>query len=128
MGGAALGLIQFLRFEDYPEYVEEVEDVVPVPAGAVSVDYLIGEAALIGRGHGRAMLTAFVERIWAEEPAATCVIVPVNSVNVASWKALLAAGFHLAGRGEMEPDNPLHEWMHEVLRLDRPGLSHVETG
>jgi aminoglycoside 6'-N-acetyltransferase len=121
MGGEAIGLIQFSRFEDYPEYVAEVEDVLPVPAGAVSVDYLIGDVSLIGRGLGRAMLVAFVERIWVEEPTATCILVPVNSANVASWKALLAAGFHLAGRGEMEPDNPTDERMHEFLRLDRHG-------
>jgi aminoglycoside 6'-N-acetyltransferase len=75
MGGVAIGLIQFSRFEDYPDYVEEVEGVLPVPAGAVSIDYLIGDASLIGRGLGRAMLMAFVERIWVEQPTATCILV-----------------------------------------------------
>jgi aminoglycoside 6'-N-acetyltransferase len=128
MGGVAIGLIQFSRFEDYPDYVEEVEGVLPVPAGAVSIDYLIGDASLIGRGLGRAMLMAFVERIWVEQPTATCILVPVNSANIASWKALLAAGFHLAGRGEMEPDDLVHDWMHEILRLDRPWLNPGATG
>ncbi|MGF1668603.1 MAG: GNAT family N-acetyltransferase [Acidimicrobiia bacterium] len=118
--GEPLGLIQFSRFEDYPEYVEELEEVMAVPVGAVSVDYLIGDASRLGQGLGTAMLVAFVERIWTEEPAATCIVVPVNSTNVASWKMLLAAGFHLVARGEMEPDNPIDNWMHEVLRLDRP--------
>jgi aminoglycoside 6'-N-acetyltransferase len=44
----------------------------------------------------------------------------VNSANVASWRALTKAGFTLVTRGEMDPDNPTDERMHEVLQLDRP--------
>jgi hypothetical protein len=54
---------------------------------------------------------------------ATCIVVPVNSANVASWKALLAVGFRLAARGEVEPDNPVDDRMHELLRLERPRLN-----
>lgn len=116
-----IGLIQYSRFADYPEYVDEVAPVTEVPAGAVSIDYLVGDPELVGRGVGTAMIGAFVERIWRVDPTATCVIVPVNSGNERSWRALRSAGFRLIARGEMDPDNPIDDRMHEVFRLDRPG-------
>jgi aminoglycoside 6'-N-acetyltransferase len=121
LGGDPIGLIQYCRLHDYGDNVEELRPLIDVPAGAVSIDYLIGDPSLIGRGVGRAMITAFVERIWRTEAAATCVIVPVCSANVASWTALLRAGFTLVARGELEPDNPIDDPLHEILRLDRPG-------
>jgi aminoglycoside 6'-N-acetyltransferase len=44
----------------------------------------------------------------------------VSSANQASWRALLAAGFRLVARGELEPDNPIDDRRHEILRVDRP--------
>lgn len=120
LDGRPIGVIQFSRFADHPEYVEELTPVMPVPEGAVSIDYLIGERSLTGQGIGTAMVRAFVDRIWQTEPGAACVIVPVNSANVASWRALLSAGFRLETQGELEPDNPIDDRMHEVLCLDRP--------
>lgn len=120
LDGRPVGLIQFCRFADYPDDVEELTPVLPVPAGAVSIDYLIGDPAWVGRGIGAAMIAAFVERIWSTEHDATCVIVPVNSANVASWRALLAAGFRLVARGDLTPDNPIDDPAHEILRIDRP--------
>jgi hypothetical protein len=35
----------------------------------------------------------------------------------------LRCGFRLVARGELEPDNPIHDPMHEVLRIDRPVTS-----
>ena len=46
-------------------------------------------------------------------------VVQVNSADVASWKALLSAGFRLVGRGELAPDNPIDDRMHEILRIAR---------
>jgi aminoglycoside 6'-N-acetyltransferase len=120
LDGKAVGLIQFSRYADYPEYLDELEPLVEVPDQAVSIDYLIGELSLTGRGIGTAMIAAFVEQIWRVDPAASCVIVPVCSANEASWRALRSAGFRLVARGELEPDNPVDDRLHEVLRLDRP--------
>ena len=119
-GDRPFGLIQYSHFVDYPEYVEEMADVYPVGPGAVSIDYLIGDRSDTGQGRGTAMITAFVERIWSTDARATHIVVPVNSANVASWRALLAAGFELVARGDLEPDNPVHDRRHEILRLDRP--------
>jgi aminoglycoside 6'-N-acetyltransferase len=120
LDGEPIGLIQYSRYEDYPEYIEELAPVVTVPDHAVTIDYLIGDPTLTGRGLGTAIISEFVARIWETNPQATCIIVPVSSANQASWRALLAAGFRLVARGELEPDNPIDDRRHEILRVDRP--------
>lgn len=125
LDGRPIGLIQYSRYTDYPEYVAELEPWLPVPEGAVSIDYLIGEPALVGRGIGSSMIAAFVERIWNADPAATCIIVPVCSANQASWRALQRAGFSFLTRGLLEPDNPIDDHMHEILGLDRPATART---
>jgi aminoglycoside 6'-N-acetyltransferase len=116
-----IGLIQYSRYTDYPEYLEELSTVYPVGEGAVSIDYLIGDPACVGRGIGAAMIVAFTERIWATDPSARCVVVPVASANEASWRALLRAGFRVVAQGWLEPDNPIDDGAHHILRVDRPG-------
>lgn len=124
----AIGLIQYSRYEDYPEYIEELSPLLTMPAGAVAIDYLIGDRDLTGRGVGSAMIASFVEHIWSVNPNASCIIVPVNSANEASWKALLKAGFHVVVRGDLEPDNPIDDPSHEILRLDRPTGGEPASG
>jgi aminoglycoside 6'-N-acetyltransferase len=121
--GAPIGLIQYCRFHDYPEYVAEMALPYPVDEGTGSIDYLIGDPARIGRGLGAELIGQFVEHIWASEPSTTHIVVPVNSANTASWRALLKAGFRLVARGEFQPDNPTDDRMHEILRIDRPAMA-----
>ena len=120
LDGVPVGLLQFCHLADYPEYIDEIGDLTEVPMGAGSIDYLLGESALLGQGLGTAMIASFVEQVWSTEPALACLIVPVNSANVASWRALLAAGFRVLARGDIPPDNPIDDPLHEILRLDRP--------
>lgn len=120
LDGDPIGVIQYCHFVDNPEYVDEMRDVYPVGGGAVSIDYLVGDPEQVGKGVGSAMIAAFVERIWSVDRDATHVVVPVNSANERSWRALLRAGFRPVARGELEPDGPEHDRMHEVLCIDRP--------
>jgi aminoglycoside 6'-N-acetyltransferase len=120
LDGRPIGLIQYSRYEDYPEYLEELRPFVEMPSGAVSIDYLIGDPNMSGHGVGRTMIAAFAEHVWRDNPMARAIVVPVSLGNVASWKALLGAGFRLAGRGELKPDNPIDGPRHEILQLDRP--------
>ena len=60
--GRAFGFVQVYRFDDEPESLAELSAVCPVPPGALSVDYLIGEPAARGRGLGAAMIAAAVAR------------------------------------------------------------------
>jgi aminoglycoside 6'-N-acetyltransferase len=116
-----VGVVQYCHFVDYPEYVEEMEPVYPVGDGAGTIDYLVGDPGRVGRGVGTRMIAEFVEFVWSHDPSVTHLVVPVNSANERSWRALLGAGFTLVGRGELDPDNPAHDRLHEILRLDRPG-------
>ena len=123
LDGRPIGLIQYSRYEDYPDYIDELTPLLSVPDDAVIIDYLIGDPTLTGRGVGTAMLASFAQHIWSTKPMASCVIVPVCSANQASWRALLHAGFRIVARGNLEPDNPIDDPLHEVLRLDRPAPS-----
>ncbi|WP_309248664.1 GNAT family N-acetyltransferase [Streptomyces sp. MNP-20] len=51
-----------------------------------------GDPQRVGQGMGTAMISAVIERTWAEHPAAPCVLVPVVAANRASWRALERAG------------------------------------
>lgn len=125
LDGEPVGVIQYSRFSAFPDYVEEMAAVYPVGPTAASIDYMIGRTAMIGRGLGTEMLRAFVERVWTADPEVTEIVVPVNSANERSWRALQRIGFRPVARGEMEPDSPDHGRMHEILRIDRPDSGSV---
>jgi aminoglycoside 6'-N-acetyltransferase len=120
LAGRPVGLLQRCWWTDYPEYLAEMAPVYAVPPGAVSLDYLIGEPGDVGHGLGTSMIAAFTARTWAELPGSSCVVVPVVAANPASWRALEKAGFVPVAEGDLEPDNPIDDPRHRVLRLDRP--------
>lgn len=120
LGGEPIGFIQRYPIAAYAEYVEELSRVCPVPAGALSIDYLIGDPAARGRGVGAAMIGAFVAESWDAYPAARDVVVPVAAGNHASWRALERVGFIRIAEGPLEPDNPIDPPDHVVYQLARP--------
>jgi uncharacterized protein (DUF2236 family)/RimJ/RimL family protein N-acetyltransferase len=113
------GLVQRCWLADYPEYLAELRAIVEVPEGTMTIDYLIGDLALTGRGLGTEMIRATVEQTWAEHPTARCILVPVPVANRASWQALAKAGLRRVGEGELEPDNPIDDRAHVFYRIDR---------
>lgn len=120
LDGRPFGLVQRCRIAAYEEYLTPLAEIVPVPDDAVSIDYLIGDPELVGRGLGARMIRAVVDDTWTTHPAASCVIVAVSAANTASWRALESAGLARAAVGEMEPDNPVDDRHHVVHRIDRP--------
>lgn len=114
-----IGLVQRYPIAAYPEYVDEFASVCALPAGALSIDYLIGDPSARGQGRGAALISAFVAQSWAAHPEARDVIVPVCTGNTASWRALERAGFQRIAEGEMEPDNPADPRDHVVYRIGR---------
>jgi RimJ/RimL family protein N-acetyltransferase len=55
--GAPIGLIQWYRLADFPDYARDIgED----PAGAAGIDLFIGEVSALGRGVGSDALRQFV--------------------------------------------------------------------
>jgi len=85
--GEPSGLVQRYPLAAYPEDLAELLAVLPVPprvpAGALSIDYLIGEPTRRGRGLGAAVVAAFVEATWADHPEASDVVVPVATGSTA---------------------------------------------
>jgi aminoglycoside 6'-N-acetyltransferase len=122
LDGRPFGLAQRYRLADFPEYVAELAAVLgDVPDGAMSIDYLIGDPDLVGRGLGPRMIRALLPETWAAHPGASSVIVPVAAANRASWRALEKAGLRRIAEGELEPDNPIDDRAHLIYRIDRPG-------
>ena len=119
LGARPIGLLQRYTFADNPSYIAELAGLIDAPGAALSIDYLIGEPELLGRGLGSAMIRAAVDAIWRDHPDAPSIIVPVSTANVASWRALERAGFTLAATGWLTPDNPIDDGDHRVYRIAR---------
>ncbi|MFF8385925.1 GNAT family N-acetyltransferase [Streptomyces kanasensis] len=120
LDGRPIGLVQRCRLSDYPAYWAEIATLVEPPAGAVTIDYLIGEPRDVGRGLGPRMIRSAVRAIWEDHPDAPCVLVPVSVANRASWRALEKAGLRRVAEGDLEPDNPVDDRAHYLYRVDRP--------
>lgn len=117
--GVPFGLLQRSFLHDYPEYLDELTPIIPVPARAMTIDYLIGDAASIGRGLGTRMIRSALDQLWADHDA-ECVIVAVHADNAGSWRVLEKAGLTRIAEGELDPDNPADDRRHYIYRIDRP--------
>lgn len=118
--GEPIGFVQRFRLDSYPQYLAELAPILPVPAAACSIDYLIGPPKALGRGWGSAMIAAFVRQLWRDDTDAPALVVPVHADNTASWCALERAGFVRAASGLLTPDNPADNHKHFIYQLDRP--------
>lgn len=122
LGGRPVGLLQRSRIADYPEDLGELASLVEVPAGAVTIDYLLSAEAPRGCGVGTRLISTAVDRTWREHPDAPAVIVAVVAGNTSSWRALEKAGLHRVAEGDLTPDNPVDPPLHYVYRIDRAPL------
>ncbi|MEP6854782.1 MAG: GNAT family N-acetyltransferase [Pedococcus sp.] len=120
LDGRPVGLLQRSRVEDYERNRRDFAALVEVPDGALTIDDLLGDPESHGKGLGSAMIAAFVSRSFVEFPDAPAVLVSVVAANIASWRALEKAGFRRVAEGDLEPDNPVDDPLHHVLRRDRP--------
>jgi aminoglycoside 6'-N-acetyltransferase len=120
VGGRPVGLLQRSRVADYEENLRDFASAVEVPAGALTLDDLVGDPTSYGKGLGTAMIAAMAARSWDDLPDAPAILVAVVAANTASWRALEKAGFLQVGEGRFEPDNPVDDPLHRILRLDRP--------
>lgn len=120
LDGRPVGLVQRARVHSHPEDRSVLERIVgPVDPSAVQLDYLVGAVQDRGIGLGPRMLEAIVAETFAD-PDVPYVLVAVVAANRRSWRALERAGFHRVGSGEAEPDNPVDDPLHHVLRRDQP--------
>jgi len=98
-----VGMVQFYRWLDFPGGAA----AVGARPGEVGLDYLIGDAELIGRGVGPAMIDAFLSKNISGRGDVSGVRVEVPESNRRSWRSLEKLGFRreqsgvsIAGREE----------------------------
>ncbi len=105
LDGAPIGVIQSYRVDDHPDYVAELG---PLPERAFSLDVLIGEPALIGQGHGAALIRAFLRGAFERYGLEYCVIGP-SRANAAAVRACEKVGFrYLKDYREEDTTDPPH--------------------
>ncbi|MGW5053843.1 GNAT family N-acetyltransferase [Actinokineospora sp. NPDC004072] len=118
--GTPVALFQRCRVADYAEDFDQLAAVVPTPVETVTLDYLIGDPELTGKGLGTRLIRWAVERTWADFPQAPVIIIPIAAANRASWRALEKAGATRIATVELEPENPIDGRDHHVYQFTRP--------
>jgi aminoglycoside 6'-N-acetyltransferase len=81
----------FAYVQAYDVHAEPGREYADQPKGCWGVDPFIGEAHMTGRGHGSAMLCAFVDRLFAQGRA--CALIDPNPANLRAVNAYRRAGF-----------------------------------
>lgn len=103
---APIGTIQSYRVHDYPDYLAAIGVTEP----AISVDLFIAVPDLIGKGHGPALLRAFLPMAFERYGIDYCVIGPARA-NVAAIRSYEKAGFRYLREyrehGTTDPDHIL---------------------
>jgi len=84
-----IGILQSYRVDDHPDYVAQLGALL---APAFGIDLFIGEADLIGKGHGPALIKAFLPQAAARYGLDYCVIGP-SKRNIAAIRAYEKCGF-----------------------------------
>ncbi len=103
--GRVIGMIQSYVVQEDPDYMREIGEL---RERALGVDLFIGVPELIGKGHGPALLRAFLRDAFARYGVAYCVIGP-SRANVAAIRAYEKAGFrYLRDYREDDTTDPPH--------------------
>jgi len=112
--GRPIGFIQCYRIDDYDDYGRaHALDVT-----AAGIDLFIGEPDLVGKGHGPALIRAFLrDVVFARYDVAECVIGP-SVKNLSAIRAYEKAGFRFF-KDAWVPDEPDPE---HVMRIRRDEL------
>ncbi len=114
LDGRPVGLIQHYRMSDHPEW----EAAVKVP-GAAGIDYLLGEADVVGRQVGSTAIAQFVPLVFDAYPDLDMVVAAPQQANTASWRALEKAGFTRLWSGMLDSDEPEDEGPAHVYGIRR---------
>ncbi len=112
VGGTAVGLIQWYRLRDEPDYAAEIGE-----ADGAGVDLLIGDPDQVGHGLGSEVIDAFVASVVFGEPGVDRCVAGPDVRNARSIGAFQRAGFRwmrdASVTGEPAPEH--------VMVRDRPG-------
>jgi aminoglycoside 6'-N-acetyltransferase len=114
------GFFQRYLVADHPQWAAALRGTgQPGVESAIGIDYLIGDAALTGRGLGTIAILAFTQLALARYPLAGLLAVAVSQGNIASWRALEKAGYRRCWAGELDSDDPSDEGPMYLYRRDR---------
>jgi aminoglycoside 6'-N-acetyltransferase len=119
--GRDIGIIQRYRVADYPEWDAAMAPSERAFDRSAAIDYLIGEAHLVGRGIGTRAIEAFSAAVFRDDPATTSIVVTPQLANRASCRALEKAGYRLVWTGMLDSDDPADAGTAAMYVLDRPG-------
>ncbi len=119
-GRRAIGLFQRYRVDDYPEYAQALQPAGTPPASA-SLDYLIGDPHLTGKGLGPAVIGLASAQVWNRYPEVPAIVIAVQQENRQSWRALEKAGYSREWAGEVPTGDPSDEGPSFVYVLRRGG-------
>ena len=88
--GRDVGLIQWYRLADFPDYARAIGETAP---GAAGIDVFVADLALTGRGVGARTIDAFVREVVFTDAATDRAVAGPHPDNVASCRAFAKAGF-----------------------------------
>jgi aminoglycoside 6'-N-acetyltransferase len=118
--GQPAGFFQRYLVADHPEWAQTLRGTgQPGTGEAAGIDYLIGEAALTGRGLGTAAITMFTRLTFARYGDIPLMAVAVRQDNTASWRALEKSGYQRCWSGELASDDPSDEGPMYLYRQER---------
>ena len=119
MDARPIGVMQSYRVDSDPDYVAQLGALAEP---AFSLDVFIGEPDLIGKGHGPALMRAFLPPMFERYGVEYCVIGPSRS-NVAAIRSYEKVGFRPL-REVRVPDEPDPEFL---MRVTRAELNSLQT-
>jgi RimJ/RimL family protein N-acetyltransferase len=115
LDGRPIGQLQSYMIDDHPEYAA----MVALGRPAFGIDVFIGEPELVGKGHGPALIRAFLHDVaFPRYRVDLCVIGPTRS-NAAAIRAYEKAGFRFL-KTYLEPDS--REQEHYLMELTHAKL------
>jgi len=121
VAGQPAGLIQQYLVADEPEWARAIDATGAVTGSAAGIDYLIGEPAFTGHGHGTAAIRVITARAFGRYPDADVVVAAPQQANVASWRALERAGYQRWWSGQLDSDDPGDAGPAHLYGIRRPG-------
>lgn len=88
--GRGVGLIQWYRLADFPDYAHVIGETAP---GAAGIDVFVADPALTGRGLGARAIDTFVREIVFADTVVDRAVAGPHPDNQASCRAFEKAGF-----------------------------------